>query len=286
MLAATWITAAIAAVSLIILLRRLFKGGARGTAFFCFAGVIPMCWVMYYGVRLPSDRWLLSLLGEGETLFWIRSAYAPLTEEPAKLWPLLLPFVRISISKRNLAGFALALGGGFAVGEVFTVAGIITTTSPDVASLPWYALTGFMGERLMTCVIHSAMTATALVALQRGYGFLVGLFAAMGLHYLVNLPISLGKLGWLGSDVTQAQIVLSLWVVFCAVLGLVMLLRISDSDRSAGTLVYGEAICPSCQARYSRSLLKGLNFGFSLRYEPCPECHRWHCTRRFDKRDE
>ena len=280
MFIASLITATIACGVVLSLLCWLGKDGELRASYVGFACTLPMCWVMYHCVRLPLDHWLLAKLGEGDAIFWIRSAYAPLTEEPGKLWPLLIPFIRRSVTQRSIALFAVALGGGFAVGEIFTVAGIIESKMPEVAKLPWYSLGGFMIERLTTCAIHSGVTASALLVIQKGYGVIAGLTLAMGLHYIVNLPIAMSKLGWLGSNASIAQLILFAWVTICAVTGFVILFRISGAERPLGSVVYGDAICPSCGSRYSRSLLKGLNFGFSLRFEPCPECNKWHWTRR------
>lgn len=58
---------------------------------------------MYHKVRLPVDEWLSQSFGKGDLLFWIRTTYAPLTEEPAKIWPLAIPILRRSLTRQNLA---------------------------------------------------------------------------------------------------------------------------------------------------------------------------------------
>jgi len=285
MLTASLITATVACTVLFPLLWWIGKGNRLKTALVCFVLTLPMCWLMYHYVRLPLDRWLSAIVGEGDTLFWLRTAYAPLTEEPAKLWPLLIPFVRRSITDRNIVLFAIALGGGFAIGEIFTVAGLIEAKLPEVANLPWYSLGGFINERLMTCVVHSGMTATALFAIQKAHGIVAGLAAAMSLHYIANLPVAMATLGWLGPNVAFSQTILVIWVAICAIAGFAILFRLSRADRPLESSVYGEAICPTCGSRYSRSLLMGLNFGINLRFEPCPSCKRWHWTKRVPKQN-
>lgn len=281
MFVASVLTAILAGMVLWLALYRVTQNSERLLVLFCFVSTLPMCWVMYHYVRMPLDHVLQTQLGNSLLLTWIRSAYAPLTEEPAKLWPLLLPFVRRKLTQQNLTAFALALGGGFAMGEIFTVAGLFESKLPELAKLPWYSLSGFILERGMTFFCHAGMTATALIVLQRGYGIVTGLPAAMSLHYLANFPITLSQWGWFGSNPETSRILLGIWVVLCALIGLTILLQSSNrTERSLGARIYGEAVCPSCHTRYSRSLMLGLNFGFSLRYEPCPACKRWHWTRR------
>ena len=284
MFIASILTAAIAVAFAIFVLLKITDAKDRHVVFLCFACTIPMCWLMYYGVRIPFDQWLHSVCSDNEILFWTRMSYAPLTEEPAKLWPLLIPAVRRSITKRNVVSFAVALGVGFAVGEIFTVAEIIKTKMPEIVDLPWYALGGFISERLMTCFVHSGMTGVALLLITKGYGWFCGLGAAMTLHFFANLPIGMSQRGWLGNE-TLSPLLVFLWIIGFAVASCVFLCRFAKTDKPVGVTVYGHAICPSCDTRYQRSLMKGVNFGFSLRFEPCPECKKWHWTRRTPPQD-
>jgi hypothetical protein len=243
----------------------------------CLVATLPMCWLMFHGVRLPIDRWLTAMLGEGNLLSWIRTAYAPLTEEPAKLWPLALPWVRQAITRDNVARFALALGLGFALGEMATVADLITARKPEIAAMPWYQLGGFIQERLMTCAIHSGMTAIVLVMWRRRSNFVLGLLLAMLAHYLANFPISMGHWGWLGQDPNVSLIVISLWVILCFFLALAGLAWLHFGRSRWEVLLYGRALCPGCGQSYDRTIC-GLNMGTSLRYERCPHCRKWHWT--------
>src|SRR3954469_3803985 len=158
MLIAAIITIALGLAIFVPILRLLTAREERWLAALCLIATLPMSWAMYHGVRLPLDAWLKATLGEGNVLTWIRTPYAPLTEEPAKLWPLLLPWVRRRITRENVGRYALALGLGFANGEIFNVFGLVVEKQPQVAAMPWYMLSGFIFERLMTCAIHPAMT--------------------------------------------------------------------------------------------------------------------------------
>lgn len=233
---------------------------------------------MFHFVRMPLDAWLKHALGEGQLLAWLRTAYAPLTEEPAKLWPLLVPVVARLVTRESLGRFALALGLGFAIGEVFTVAGLVTASRPDVASLPWWQLGGFITERFMTCATHGAMTALALFVWRKTNWFLPGLLLAMLAHYLSNFPITAAQRGWFGANQQIAQLILQLFIwgyFFCAVAWLLLL---NIDLRGLGLAIHGRADCPECGAEYTRPLL-ALNFG-PRHYEPCPQCRKWHWTTR------
>lgn len=54
---------------------------------------IPMCALAFYFIRLPLDGWLRTLLGLQSGIYkFLTTLYAPITEEPAKLWILLIPW--------------------------------------------------------------------------------------------------------------------------------------------------------------------------------------------------
>ncbi|MDB6007144.1 MAG: hypothetical protein JWR15_4131 [Prosthecobacter sp.] len=259
-----------------VALWRLTPREERRRVLGCLVMTLPMCWLMFHFVRIPIDKWLAAKLGESDFLSWIRTAYAPLTEEPAKLWPLALPWVRKAITRDNIARFALALGLGFALGEMVTVADLITVRKPDIASLPWHQLGGFIQERLMTCAIHGGMTALALVMWRRRSSFALGLLLAMLAHYLANFPISMRQWGWLGANANVSMGVVSVWVILCFFLSLAGLAWLQFGPIRLA--LYGRALCPGCGTVYDRSAFFGLNMGTSLRYERCPHCRKWHTT--------
>ncbi|MBI5514631.1 MAG: hypothetical protein HY909_12725 [Deltaproteobacteria bacterium] len=184
---------------------------------------LPMCAVALYGVRLPflDHVWraLAALLNPDvpPALLPRTTAYrvlkifeAPLAEDLARLWPLFLPWWRRGLAEHHRVRVAAALGLGFGVGELWTVAWLLRK-NPGLVGLPWHALGGFIAERVMVCVMHGAFTA---VALRRwGRGFRWGVLGGMGLHLLGNLPILLASLNVppLGRDAWRA--LLGLWVL-------------------------------------------------------------------------
>src|SRR5689334_13356331 len=79
---------------------------------------LPMSAAALLYVRAPLDGWLAGMIADPATRTLVSTFYAPLTEEPAKLWPLLLPFVWRRLERANAVGVALALGIGFGIGEI------------------------------------------------------------------------------------------------------------------------------------------------------------------------
>jgi len=116
----------------------------------------------------------------------------PLVEEPLKALPLLLrPVWKMVTSRASALWAAFALGVSFGLGEAVYLAYAIARI-PDYAALPWFAYTGYMGERIFTCFMHGVLTAVLVTGIQRrGRYILYGLLAALGLHLLLNAPAAL-----------------------------------------------------------------------------------------------
>jgi hypothetical protein len=238
---------------------------------------LPMQPLAFYLVRVPLDHWLLGQLGSASTTYqWVTSFYAPLTEEPAKLVPLLIPAIRRDISAANFVRYALAIGFGFAIGEMWLVASFVARV-PAFAALPFYLFGGYVGERLVTCLLHSAFVSVSLWRLRSR--FLLGLAGAMALHWLLNFPIllmawnagGLGKIFW----ATTNQV--WLLVFFLGSLGL--LAYFTFGKFSPGRALFGRRRCPECATEYDAPMF-AINFGLR-RYERCPHCRHWHWTRAF-----
>ncbi len=69
---------------------------------------------------------------------------------------------------------------------------------PSVAVLPWYAFSGYLIERLFTCLAHGVLTAVLVTGMQRGGRFLLyGLLAALGLHLFLNAPTVMYSFQWI-----------------------------------------------------------------------------------------
>jgi hypothetical protein len=169
----------------------------------------PLCAWAFYGLRLPLDALVRAFVGASHPAYpWIALAYAPLTEEPAKLLPLALLSRRRALDPSQAAW---AVGMGFGAGEALFVA---LRASESVPDLPWYVYAPFMLERFEVALVHGMMTRVAWMAMAcGGRGALGALMPAMTLHLLLNLPILLAALGWLGDDRAAILRGLALWVM-------------------------------------------------------------------------
>ena len=237
--------------------------------------VVPLQPLAFYCVRMPLDHWLVAHLGSASTTYrWLTSLYAPLTEEPCKLVPLLIPAIYRDVRATNFVRYALAIGLGFAIGEIWFVAEQITRV-PALAGLPFYQFTGYAVERLMTCVFHSAFVCVALWQLRRA--FASGVACAMVLHWLGNFPLLLMAWNVGGSGKTVWMMIVQGWLIIYLVAALLMLSCFLFDWVPPARRIYGVRHCPECDRDYDPSFF-ALNFGLT-RYERCPHCRRWHLTK-------
>jgi hypothetical protein len=238
---------------------------------------LPLCPLAFFLDRIPLDHWLVAQLGAKSIAYkWLVTFYAPLTEEPVKLIPLLIPAIRRDLDARNFVRYALAIGVGFAIGEMWLVADHVARM-PALAALPFYQFGGYVSERLMVCVNHSAFVAVALWRWRRR--FALGVAGAVALHWLGNFPLSL--MAWNAGGLGQ-----TFWMVFTSCftvlyfLGDLALLGYFAFGRVEGLSLhhpdYGRRHCPECAKDYDAPLW-ALNFG-PTRYERCPHCRHWHWT--------
>jgi hypothetical protein len=237
--------------------------------------MLPLQPLAFYCFRLPLDHWLAIQLGTKSVAYnWLTSLYAPLTEEPMKLVPLLIPAVRREINTTNFVRYALAIGVGFAIGEMWFVAHRVAQT-PALAALPFYQFGGYVVERLMVCVFHTAFVSVALWQFRRR--FALGAVGAMLLHWVGNFPLllmnwntgSLGKTFWM--------VIIQCWLLVYFFAALALLSCFAFGRVVPGKFFYGRRHCPECGADYDAPLF-GFNFGHA-RYERCPYCRHWHWTK-------
>ena len=228
----------------------------------------------YHLLRLPLDHALHGLLsGDPISYRWIASLYAPLTEEPAK-WIVLIPlFAAGRIKRENKGAWAVCLGFGFGIGEIVFLAQSIAS-NPLAPNLPWYTSSGFMVERLMVCVIHSALFLIAIEAISSRKFWLILL--APVFHWLLNFPIFLSiQFPFADGGILWSQLLWT-WTTLFFIASLILLgsQLFNSTERMASIL--GRAVCPECQTLYVRPW-RGIN-RIGKRYERCPNCMHDHWT--------
>ena len=237
---------------------------------------LPLQPLAFYYVRVPLDHWLMVHLGAKSAAYtWLVTCYAPLTEEPAKLLVLLIPAIRRDIRRENFVRYALAIGVGFAIGEMWFLANRLAQ-NPAWAAVPFYQFGGYFGERLMVCVFHSAFLAVTLWRFRRLFVF--GVMGAMALHWLGNFPISLMNWNVIGLGHAIWSSLVEGWLTFYFLAAIVLLYYLGRGLAVPGKVFYGRRNCPECDSEYAAPLL-GLNFG-RTRYERCPHCKHWHWTKQ------
>lgn len=228
----------------------------------------------FYLLRLPIDQAIKSLVSYDPIRYrWIASLYAPLTEEPAK-WLVLLPlFLAGRIQRENKGAWAICLGFGFAIGEIIFLA-LSIAANPFTSDLPWFYFNGFIMERLMVSLIHSALFLVAIEAISSRKFWLI-LLAPL-FHWLVNMPIFLSIQfpfndgGFLWSQIVWA------WLTLFLVASLVYLGSKMINTEKQKAAILGRAVCPECQTLYIRPWM-GMN-RIGKRYERCPNCKHNHWT--------
>ncbi len=133
----------------------------------------------------------------------------PGVEEAVKLTPLLLKPARKMITGQASAFWVgFVLGVSFGLGEAALIAYAVARL-PQYAQLPWYAFTGYLSERIMTCFGHGVFTAVLVAALARGPRFIMpGYLAACALHFFLNLPAVFYQLHWISIEVEGLMVVM------------------------------------------------------------------------------
>lgn len=243
---------------------------------------LPMCAIVYEFVRLPLDSLLRELIGDTSNIYqFVKAIYAPITEEPAKLWPLLIPWFYRRISSKNIIRVAFALALGFGIGEAWLVASFMLK-NPDIASLHWYTLNGYIGERFFVCILHAAFTGVAIRWIVVHKSVFKGLFFAMLLHFTVNFPIFLSGKNLFNLGKENWRMLLIIWMQLWALITICIFVLLTPGSKDKKWfkktfMTFKAKIrCPGCKEIYRRPVL-----GIALinsSYERCPLCKKWHTT--------
>jgi RsiW-degrading membrane proteinase PrsW (M82 family) len=270
-LIAAIITTVLAIVVIGLLIRKLAHTAPRWVLVLAFLSALPAQPVAFYFIRMPLHEQLMQWIGATSLLTAISLFYAPLIEEPAKWFSLVLPSLRKKLRPENAVAIALAVGLGFGIGELWFIAERISR-SPQFAVLPFYYFNGFLTERLMVCFLHGAMIALVFKRFAEGKSVWPAALLGVALHFFLNFPIFLSQINlWgLGAQIWGALLVIYVAVFTLAMFGFVN--RLGKEGAREGFL--GSATCPGCGEVYPRSFF-ALNL-LTKRYERCPHCRKFH----------
>jgi hypothetical protein len=241
-----------------------------------FLLTLPMSYLSIWYIRIPFDHWFQTVMANHAWYNFLTVLYAPLTEEPAKLWPLLIPFFYRKVTKENVIKVAISLGLGFGIGEVWYLAWRLSLNA-EIIHLPWYQLGGFLNERLIVCFMHGAFTAVTIYIWKR-YKTRAGILGSITLHFIGNFPIYLAAIDPYKWGMVVWQYILTLYVPLFALIMIGILLYFQFGNReTVKKLLFGRHTCPECGKEY-RGRWFTLNW-FTKTYEKCPFCKKWHWIR-------
>jgi hypothetical protein len=230
--AAALIAAGIALAAATALLFVVARPGRRWLYVVLFLLQLPMSAAAFHYLRVPLDGWLSGAIADRAVYTFVTLVYAPLTEEPAKLWPLALPFVWRRLGRENAAGVALALGIGFGIGEIGFLAERLAR-APALAALSWFQFWGFIYERVLVCVWHAGFAAVTVAAAARRPALIpAALLGSMALHYLGNFPIYLASRDVLGLGRAGWQSAMLAWTLIYAALMALLLAGLARRGRA------------------------------------------------------
>lgn len=270
-LIAAIITTVIAIVVIGLLIRKLAQSAPRWVLILAFLSALPAQPVAFYFIRLPMHEFLMQWIGPGALLTAISLFYAPLIEEPAKWFSLMLPSLRRKLKPDNAVAIALAVGLGFGVGELWFIAERLTR-SPQLLNLPFYYFNGFLTERLMVCFLHGAMIALVFKRFAEGKSVWPAALLGIALHFFLNFPIYFSQINLFGLGPNVWGLVLVIYVALFTLAMFGFVNRLGKDGLREGFL--GNATCPSCREVYPRSFFAA-NL-LTKRYERCPHCRKWH----------
>jgi uncharacterized membrane protein YhfC len=173
----------------------------------CFLVSLPMSPAANLALKQPVLGWLQRVLAVSRDVatwpLWfglLGLLVVAVTEETVKVLALLVPRLRnLSRTQRGAALICLAVGFGFGFGEALFLAWQIYMHRPDLAALPFYKLSGFIGERTAVMLLHSAFLVFPLSQLSAGrFRFIFGVITAILAHALVDLPAGLYQMKVIG----------------------------------------------------------------------------------------
>lgn len=250
-----------------------------------FLSQLPMSALVYYVIRFPVAQWYTAFFPKGTDIWLLLKSFeAPLTEEPGKLLPLILPSVLLRLKNYPdrkpalLAGMALGLG--FGVGEILFLAYVLPQWRQDVLAYPWYYFGGSIVERFLVSFLHAVMTGIAASGIAKGFRQgATGIAYAMGLHYILNIPAIIPGFSplrpFFKDPLALAVYQQVKWLYFLALFVFCFFIawKWIEGRFPTAEMFLGKCICHHCGKEFEPSF-----FGFSLGVASglrCPHCKKW-----------
>jgi uncharacterized membrane protein YhfC len=225
------LSAALAAAVTFLIVSRISEPRDRSALLIAAAVALPLQPFILFLVRIPLHMLLGKMLGEVPVPLTL--LYAPLTEEPVKWLIAFVPFIRAELRPRNAVAHALAVGCGFGIGEIWLLATQLSHL-PDIAAQPVWMLGGFVTERALVCLLHGGLIAYVYQSVADGRSLWPAAFAGLLLHFLANLPIYLGSIGFLGLDAAVWQMIAVFSTIGLTVVTVAAGYRLARDKRRAG----------------------------------------------------
>ncbi len=211
------ITTGLAGLFLVGVLWLSAQASDRRVLAIAFLVALPLQPLAFYFLRLPIDGMVRAGFGLGTVWIVASQFYAPLTEEPAKWLVLAVPAVRRALTPRNAVPLALAIGFGFAIGEIWFLANALAPNTPD---LPFWMFNGFMIERLEGLLPARDVRSTAGCQHRPRQIVLAGAVTGMALHFITNFPIYLARIDLFGLGAARWMTALLVWVALLTAAGI------------------------------------------------------------------
>jgi hypothetical protein len=181
------------------------------------------------GLGLAAPIWFLAF----------KVLITPLVEETIKALPLLLrPAWKMVTSRANALWVGFMLGVSFGLGEAGFIAYAVAQN--DIYdSLPWYAFTGFLNERIMACFVHGVLTAILVIGFQRGGRYILfSYLTAVSLHLFLNAPTVLYQFQWISNELYNISLVIPFIVLAVIFERMRRATREPKDDQSDNEIVY------------------------------------------------
>ncbi len=176
------------------------------------ASATPLSAIVNIGIKRPVILYLFNAIGAShDASTWpayvliVSLLVVGLSEEAIKMAPAIIPFISKILSKSRYykLAFSWIMGVGFGLGEAYYIAYAISL-NPVYSGYPYYYFTGYMNERIVTCLVHGMLTVIALYGWPSPKKIIGTYFIASIIHAAIDIPPALYQIGLM--DIALAEI--------------------------------------------------------------------------------